>query len=318
MATPLSLLAARVQFGPVTLKFAAAAAVFASVLIIVAGGVVRVTGSGLGCPTWPSCDGENLAATAEMGIHGAIEFGNRLLTAVLCLIVGFLIVVARCQRNPNSSVIRAAWLQFWIVVVNAVVGGITVLARLSPYMVAAHFIAAVMLLTAAVYTYEVIERSEGSAVAATYPDTRLATDGRVLLGGTALLLFVGTGVTGSGIHAGDSADIQRMPFDWLTVTVIHGVIAASVLCYALFMFGRARRISAWVTMHRCRLFIFVFIAQGAVGTLQALSISAEALVVLHMLGAALAWIGAVRILLCTSRLATLNSDLNWSASRVSR
>ncbi|MER6694113.1 COX15/CtaA family protein [Streptomyces minutiscleroticus] len=121
----------------------------AAVVIIVTGGVVRVTGWGLGCPQWPSCTGGRLAPTAEMGVHGVIEFGNRLLTGALCLVVGWLVIAARLQREPSRAVLRGAWAQFWVIVLNAVVGGVTVWMRLSPYIVAAHFLAATLLLTAA-------------------------------------------------------------------------------------------------------------------------------------------------------------------------
>ncbi|MFI1452366.1 COX15/CtaA family protein [Streptomyces roseus] len=98
------------------------------------------------------CTGETLAPTAEMGVHGAIEFGNRLLTGALCAVVGWVVITARLQKRPMPAVLRGGWAQFWIVVLNAVVGGVTVWMRLSPYIVAAHFLAATLLLTAAVYT----------------------------------------------------------------------------------------------------------------------------------------------------------------------
>ncbi len=138
--SPLSWLARRVSFGWGSLRAAAAVSVATSVMIIVTGGVVRVTSSGLGCPTWPSCTGGGLAPTPEMGIHGAIEFGNRLLTGALCVAVGALIIIARCQRQPDRAVLRAAWLQFWLIVLTALVGGVTVLAPLSPYIAAAHLV----------------------------------------------------------------------------------------------------------------------------------------------------------------------------------
>jgi cytochrome c oxidase assembly protein subunit 15 len=124
MKTPLSWLAERVRFGPTNLTIAAGTALAASVMIVVTGSIVRVTGSGLGCDTWPNCTAETLAPTAEMGVHGLIEFGNRLLAIVLCVIVGWLIVVARLQRDADPVITRWAWAQFWVIVLNAVVGGL--------------------------------------------------------------------------------------------------------------------------------------------------------------------------------------------------
>ncbi|MEV4580383.1 COX15/CtaA family protein [Nonomuraea jabiensis] len=144
MTTPFQWLATRVSFERAALRRAAAAGLATSVMIILTGGIVRVTGSGLGCDGWPNCSEGSFAATPEMGVHAAIEFSNRLLTGVVCAAVGWLIVVARLQRRPVPALTRWGWVQFWIVILNAVVGGITVWARLSPYIVAAHFLAAVL------------------------------------------------------------------------------------------------------------------------------------------------------------------------------
>ncbi|GAA2694511.1 COX15/CtaA family protein [Nonomuraea recticatena] len=130
------------------MRRAAGAALATSLMIVITGGIVRVTGSGLGCDGWPHCTEDSFAATPELGIHGAIEFSNRLLSVIVCLAVGWLIIVSRLQRRPVPGLTRWGWVQFWIVILNAVIGGLTVWARLSPYLVAAHFLAAVLFLTA--------------------------------------------------------------------------------------------------------------------------------------------------------------------------
>ncbi|MEU6100123.1 COX15/CtaA family protein [Streptomyces flaveolus] len=278
------------------------ASVVAAVGIIVTGGVVRVTGSGLGCPEWPSCTGESLAPTAEMGMHGAIEFGNRLLTGVLCVVVGWLIIAARLQRDPSRDVLRGAWAQFWVVVLNAIVGGVTVWMRLSPYIVAAHFLAAALLLATAVLTWEHVRRQEHAVPAPVPRPERAVALSRLLLAGSFVLLVVGTVVTGSGPHAGDSSDVSRMPFDWAGVTVAHGVIAAGclvvggLLLTALPAGSPARR--------RTGVFLAVFVAQGAVGLFQSLTSLPAVAVILHLLGSALVWAGAVRVVLAVKRQVT--------------
>ncbi|WP_189230259.1 COX15/CtaA family protein [Streptomyces flaveolus] len=274
----------------------------AAVGIIVTGGVVRVTGSGLGCPEWPSCTGESLAPTAEMGMHGAIEFGNRLLTGVLCAVVGWLIIAARLQRDPSRDVLRGAWAQFWVVVLNAVVGGVTVWMRLSPYIVAAHFLAAALLLATAVVTWEGVRRQEHEVPAPMPRPGRALALSRLLPAGTFVLLVVGTAVTGSGPHAGDSSDVSRMPFDWAGVTVVHGVIAAGclvvggLLLTALPAGSPARR--------RTGVFLAVFVAQGAVGLFQSLTSLPAVAVILHLFGSALVWAGAVSVVLAVKRQVT--------------
>ncbi|MFD3465002.1 heme A synthase [Streptomyces sp. NPDC058682] len=319
MRTPLSWLAGRYSLGARSVRLAALGSVTASIAIIVTGGIVRVTGSGLGCTDWPMCTGETLAPTAEMGMHGAIEFGNRLLTGVLCAVVGWVIITARLQEKPMPAVLRGGWAQFWIVVLNAVVGGVTVWMRLSPYIVAAHFLAAALLLTAAVYTWHAAnaayahadgERTGAPAPLAPAPlapvplapaplaprsVARIRALSTALVAVTALLVVVGTLATGSGPHAGDSSDVARMPFDWTGVTVVHGVLAGATLVLAGALlsvlpgdgFGAARRKTA--------VFLAVLLGQGLVGLVQSLTALPSLLVMLHLLGAALVWTGVLQV-----------------------
>jgi hypothetical protein len=195
MTTVFSFFAQRACFGRRALRGASLASLITAVLLVVGGGVVRVTGSGLGCPDWPTCADGLLAPTPAMGWHGVIEFGNRLLTGVLCAVVGWTIVVARLQRDEERRITRWAWIQFWIVLLNAVVGGLTVLARLSPYMVAAHFIAAMLLLTAAAVTREKVEGLSRLPETVDPQTRRLSV---ALTVATAFLVVVGTVTTGTG------------------------------------------------------------------------------------------------------------------------
>ncbi|CAM5735041.1 Heme A synthase OS=Streptomyces alboniger OX=132473 GN=CP975_08185 PE=4 SV=1 [Streptomyces alboniger] len=124
---PLAFIAERWTPTPRTVRRAALAALVMSVLIVVTGGAVRLTGSGLGCPTWPKCTDDSLTATGAMGFHGAIEFGNRMLTYVLCAAVGWAIIAARSEKPYRRGLTRLGWAQFWVVMSNAVLGGIVVL-----------------------------------------------------------------------------------------------------------------------------------------------------------------------------------------------
>lgn len=298
MRTPFTWLEKRIRFDRPALRWAAILAVAASILIIVTGGIVRVTGSGLGCPTWPSCTTDTLAPTAEMGIHGVIEFGNRLLTGVLCAIVGWLIIVARLQRRPVPQVTRWAWAQFWVIILNAVVGGITVLARLSPYIVAAHFLAATLLLAAATVAWHKVGRLDTPPRTAE-PGAGVRRLGTALLVSTAVLLVAGTLVTGTGPHAGDSSDVARMPFDWTAVTIVHGVTAVAVFGVAVALWIKTRATTGSPARRRIAVFLTVFFAQGLVGIVQVATSLPEVAVVLHLLGSALVWIGAIRVYLDT-------------------
>ena len=120
------------------------ASLVANIGIVVTGGLVRLTGSGLGCPTWPRCTDESFVAHPALGIHGAIEFGNRLLTFVLIIIAVLTFVSAALYRDPNRSARDGRRRDlFWLagglalgIPAQAIIGGITVLTDLNPYMVA--------------------------------------------------------------------------------------------------------------------------------------------------------------------------------------
>ncbi|MCU1437794.1 MAG: hypothetical protein JWP66_881 [Naasia sp.] len=294
MRTPLSWLAERVELGPRALRWGTTAALIASILIIITGGVVRVTGSGLGCPTWPECSAGSIATTPELGIHGLIEFTNRALTGVLVAAVGWAILAARLQRPRQRVLTRLAWSQFWLVVVNAIAGGISVLAELNPWVVAMHFLLAIALLATTTLTWH---RARQSAQAVVLP----ASDGVLawaLTGATFVLIVIGTTVTGSGPHSGDSADVPRMGFNWIAVTVVHGVLAVVVMALAVALLLRLRRPpEAAVARRRVVTLLGVLALQGLIGVVQSLIGLPEALVVLHLLGSALVWVGTVRVLL---------------------
>ncbi len=230
-----------------------------------------------------------------MGIHGVIEFTNRMLTWVLTAAVGWVIIAARLQRHSDPRVVRWAWGQFWLVVLNAVVGGVSVLTDLNPYIVAAHFLAAVLLLTATAVTRDLVHN-----VALDSPrpvtNSRLSHLVKVFAAANAALLVLGTVVTGSGPHAGDSSDVYRMPVSWVGITVVHALVAGFALMSALLLYralgaeklGRERKMIA--------AYIVVFIGQGLIGSVQSLTNLPELLVVLHVFGSALVWVGAVRVI----------------------
>ncbi|QHC26767.1 cytochrome oxidase assembly protein [Streptomyces sp. GS7] len=270
----------------------------ASIAIVVTGGIVRLTGSGLGCPDWPMCTADTLAPTAQMGLHGAIEFSNRLFTGVLCVVVGWAIITARLQKNPMPPVLRGSWAQFWVVILNAVVGGITVWMRLSPYIVAAHFLAAMLLLSTAVITWERARnhgptRLEPRESMPLPPRCRAAS--AVLLAVTALLVVVGTLATGSGPHAGDSSGVQRMPFDWSLITSLHGTLAVATLGIAGFILSALPNDNPGRARQKTVFFLAVVLAQGAVGMVQSLTSLPTLAVVLHLFGSTLAWAGALQV-----------------------
>lgn len=296
MSTPFKWLADRYTVSRRGLRWATTAAMVMAIVLMVTGGVVRVTASGLGCPEWPKCTEESLTTTAEMGIHGIIEFGNRMLTWVLSAAVGWAIIAARLQKPQDRTITRLAWSQFWMVMLNAVLGGITVWTGLNPYIVAGHFLAATALLTTTVLTWHRVRVADFGAPAPVGPTTRVL--GVAVLLSSGLALIVGTLVTGTGPHSGDLNPVHRIPLSWTAITWFHGLLVAMVLVLAVALLLSLRKTD---TTARVRILVFLAILalQGAIGIVQSLTDLPAVLVSLHLFGAALVWVGALRVFLDT-------------------
>ncbi|MDK0518821.1 COX15/CtaA family protein [Streptomyces sp. ML-6] len=293
---PLSYIAGRWTPTPRTVRRAAMSAILMSVLIVVTGGAVRLTGSGLGCPTWPKCTDESLTTTSEMGFHGVIEFGNRLLTYVLCAAVGWAIIAARSAKPWRHSLTRLGWLQFWIVMGNAVLGGIVVLVGLNPYTVAAHFLLSTALLTVAMVTWQRI--GEGDEEPRPLVGKAVSQLAWLLAVAAGLLVAVGTVVTGAGRHAGDSSDVHRIPIDWKLISQLHADLAWVVVALTVALWFVLKAVDAPVgPRHRTRELFLVLMAQGVIGYVQYFLDTPELLVGLHMFGSCLVWIAVVRVML---------------------
>jgi cytochrome c oxidase assembly protein subunit 15 len=267
-----------------------------SVVIVVTGGAVRLTGSGLGCPTWPKCTADSLTATSEMGLHGAIEFANRMLTYVLCAAVGWAIVAARAARPWRRGLTRLGWAQFWVVMGNAVIGGITVLTGLNPYTVAGHFLLSSALIAVALLTWH--RAGEGDAGPRPLVGKPVRQLAWVLTAASGALIAVGTLVTGAGPHAGDSSDVPRVPVKWETISQLHADLAWVVCGLTIALWFVLRAVDAPAGPRaRVRDLVLVLLAQGVIGYVQYFTKLPEVLVGLHMLGSTLVWIAVLRVLL---------------------
>ncbi|MBZ6229344.1 COX15/CtaA family protein [Streptomyces olivaceus] len=293
---PLAFIAARWTPHPRTVQRAAFVALAMAVVIVVTGGAVRLTGSGLGCPTWPKCTDDSLTSTSEMGLHGVIEFGNRMLTYVLCAAVGWAIIAARSQKPYRRSLTLLGWTQFWVVMGNAVLGGVVVLVGLNPYTVAAHFLLSTALIAVATVMWQ--RTREGDAAPRPLVGKAVQQLVWALTAVSVVLIAVGTVVTGAGPHAGDSSDVPRMPVDWEMVSKAHAVLAWIVvtLTFALWFVLKAVDAPKGPSARTRDLFL-VLLAQGAVGYIQYFTDLPEILVGLHMLGSCLVWIAVLRVLL---------------------
>ncbi|MFI7400106.1 heme A synthase [Streptomyces sp. NPDC049541] len=315
LRNPLSFIAGRWTPEPRTVQRSALSALVMSVVIVVTGGAVRLTGSGLGCPTWPKCTANSLAPTGEMNFHSAIEFGNRMLTYVLCAAIGWAIVAARSEKPYRRSLTRLGWAQFWLVMSNAVLGGIVVLVGLNPYTVAAHFLLASALIAVAVVMWQRTREGDGAPRPLVGKPVQQMVWFLVLA--TVLLIAVGTVVTGAGPHAGDSKEVERIPIDWETVAKLHAVLAWIVVTLTFALWFVLKAVDAPKDpLARTRELFLVLLAQGVIGYVQYFTHLPEVLVGLHMFGSCLIWIWALRVLLALRERAEAVADLPGLSAEV--
>jgi len=221
----------------------------AQILLVGTGGLVRLTSSGLGCPTWPSCTAESLVNTPEMGIHGIIEFGNRLLGVALGLlaIVAFLAVVRLRRERPD--LFRLTLLAGLGIPAQAVIGGISVLTQLNPYVVGIHFVISVLLVAlCTAFVYRVITGNGPRSVAV---PRRVLITAHVTSLVVLVTIVVGILTTGSGPHAGD-ADAPRNGLDSELLQHIHSWPAyltfALTVTLLAFAFGARVPMRRWVLL----------------------------------------------------------------------
>jgi cytochrome c oxidase assembly protein subunit 15 len=243
----------RTVLAPRVVRRLAYSALFLEMLLVVSGASVRVTNSGLGCPSWPRCSGGSLTTTSELGSHGAIEFGNRTL-AVLMEAVGILLVLAVRRHRPELT--RLALVQALVVPLQAVVGGVLVLSDLNPWVLIVHFLTSFPLVYCAAWLLRSLDEPAPLPVV---PALRGLS--ALLVLSSASVLVLGTLVTGTGPHAGDKK-VERLPFNPLNVTRLHTdavwllvglVLAALVLTWAT-------RLRLWAV-----LLAALVAAQGALG-----------------------------------------------------
>ncbi len=268
----------------------ALAAVITNIGIVFSGGLVRVTGSGLGCPTWPTCDGNNLVPLPggeHSGIQTAIEFGNRLLSfVVLASVVAVFVQVRRTRPHP-AAIERLAWVLPIGVLAQVVLGGITVLTRLSPLTVAGHFLLSMVLIAAAVALYHRVQPAPTGADAEPVgAGLRWATMALAVV--AAVVLVLGTLVTGAGPHAGDP-DVGRLGLDIRIMAIAHADAVWALVGLTIALVAVTWRSGPPRLRTALRVLLGLQLVQGAVGYTQyALGIPA-ALVAVHILGAALMW-----------------------------
>ena len=277
----------RTILAPARLRAYAWASLASQILIVVTGGLVRLTGSGLGCPTWPKCTDESFVSVPEMGIHGLIEFGNRLLTFVLVIIAGLtFIVIRRTSKSLRYGLTWPAVLLVLGIVAQALLGGVTVLTGLNSWVVGAHFlVSGVLISIASVLVWRVYlpkhEPISYKAVLLAWP---------ILIFGWATVI-VGVVVTGAGPHAGDSAT-PRNGFDLETWQHYHSwpayfMTALTLVALVLVWRSLADNHLQNPAVKSLGLLLVVAILQAVLGVIQSNTGVPALLAGVHMLGASL-------------------------------
>ena len=281
----------RIVRGPYALRRWAVVSLIMNIVIVVTGGLVRLTGSGLGCPIWPRCTQDSYVSHPQLGIHGAIEFGNRLLTLVLVVAAVLTFVSALVYREDGRPRTDMRWLTGGLALgipLQGVIGGIAVLTRLNPYVVGLHFLLSMVLIALAV----LLVRKAWHLAAVTATRLSVITT-RATFGLMWLAVWLGTLVTGSGPHAGDE-NAPRNALDGMLLTrlhtsVVYATVAASVICFVLL---RSRAVV---------LLLLVELVQVGIGMAQYQMGLPIWLVALHLLGASLAIATVTNLMLSVAR-----------------
>lgn len=274
------------------LAWAALAALLSNAGIVITGVTVRLTGSGLGCPTWPKCTDGSYVPTAEYGIHGVIEFSNRMLTFAVIAIPVIALALAWFARPRRRSLVVFSVALFGGIFLNALLGGLTVLTNLNPWVVSLHFLPSPILVVVA-YAFWVRVR-EGDAPVQWRGARWMRLLAWLLIGSAAVTVVVGTTVTGSGPHAGDSMAV-RNGLDPAIISMVHAdsaILLVGLTLAALVGFAAAR------APRRATLAVAVLFAvellQVVIGYTQYFTHLPIVLVAIHVTGAIVLWLAALR------------------------
>jgi cytochrome c oxidase assembly protein subunit 15 len=273
---------------PAAVRRLAVSALVLQMVLVVSGASVRVTNSGLGCPSWPQCSSSSLTATSALGVHGAIEFGNRTL-AVLMEAVGVLLFLAVRRHAPQWK--RLALVQALVVPLQAVIGGVLVLTDLNPYVLIVHFLTSFPLVYCAAWLLRELDGDTPPVL----PPLRAVS--QLLVLSSAAVLVIGTLVTGTGPHAGDP-DVERLPFNPLTVTRLH-----TDAVYVLVGLVLAALVLTWGTPLRrwALLLAALVVGQGTLGYWQYFHGVPPFAVAVHVAGATAVFATAVWLQLSSRR-----------------
>jgi cytochrome c oxidase assembly protein subunit 15 len=265
------------------MRRAAVVSLAVNIGIVVTGGVVRLTGSGLGCPTWPRCTDQSFVPHRAMGFHSTIEFSNRMLTFAVALVAVVTFLLAWRLGRPH--LVRLSLLLALGVPAQAVIGGVTVLTDLNPWSVSLHLLVSLAMVAIAVALVRGAGEDDGRHRLAVQPGIRWLSRAVFVVGWA--VLYAGTVVTGSGPHAGD-ADAPRNGLDPRDLSQLHADLVFLLLGLTLAVVVVVHAAGASAELRRAATgLLAVELAQGLVGFVQYATDLPVVLVAFHLLGAAL-------------------------------
>jgi cytochrome c oxidase assembly protein subunit 15 len=272
----------------------ALASLIANVALVVTGAAVRLTDSGLGCPTWPKCTDGSYTTTSAMGLHGVIEFTNRLFGIALFVVAAAGFVAAWRQRPRRRRQLRLSLLVLLGVPGQGVVGGITVLTDLNPWAVGLHFLLSMALIAAAYALWHSTEEGDGPPVHLVATPLRHLTVLTTLA--AAGVIVLGVVVTGSGPHSGDHG-AKRNGLDPAAISQAHADLVFLLIGLTAALWLAFRAVDAPGPARAALTLLVIELSQGLIGFIQYFTHLPVALVAAHMLGAGLVWTGTIAVLL---------------------
>ena len=261
-------------------------------LIVVTGAAVRLTKSGLGCPTWPECGDGSFVARSQFALHGVVEFGNRVVSLGVGVVIAAVVVGSlRLRERRRELTVLSAGLVLGFIA-QAVLGGLTVIFHLNPALVAGHFLVSMLLLWNAAVLDARARQIPGMTVRLARRELVLLADLLAIAAGAVLIL--GTVVTGAGPHSGDTGDVQRFAINIRSAAQLHadsamlltGLVLAMVFAARIAPGPRASRTLSTALA-------LTVVGQVAIGFTQYFLGIPTGLVAIHVAGATLLWILAL-------------------------
>jgi heme a synthase len=266
------------------------------ILIVLSGAAVRLTGSGLGCPDWPTCFHGRV--TGSWSIHPLIEYGNRMITALLIIVTAVTFIAALLRQPRRRDLIVLSGMLIVGIIADAVLGAFVVYSKLNPWLVSLHLLLSLGMVVIGAVLYHHSKYIYGPGARADVRDPHFQTIARLLWIPFVILVITGTGATGSGPHSGASQGqvvAKRLPFAFSNAVWVHSVAALFFIGLVVGLLVAIWQTSAPKALQLgVRRLVLIALLQAAIGVTQYLTHVPVVLVELHVAGAVSLTIGVTQ------------------------